>query len=267
MASTSHKQYVKSPMWLPAPNSMAYDSVSFLRGAYEHVPISSEDQLKLVVKAKKGDNEALQALMLANLPFIIHRAKRYAGPTFSVGDGISLAILNFPKAVEKFDPSKGTLFLTYLGWWILQAIREGHWFYRDTVARIPRHLMTVNSKANRGIPLTPAELVYQKDANVVSGRVTPIHDLSEYLEPVSPYEQPEYDSETRIRMHQALNRMLPKDVTILKARFGLHPYSRIHTLKEVGKLLKPTLTRERVRQIQNNALERLKAIMDQILEE
>jgi RNA polymerase primary sigma factor len=271
-------------------DSMAFegdvpDAVQMYLKEIGKTPLLTKDEERdLAKRAEKSDEEARQKLMKANLRLVVSIAKRYVNrtPHLSILDLIQEGNIGLSRAVEKFDYRRGFKFSTYATWWIRQAITRALADQSRTV-RIPVHMVETISKytqvrrqliqelgrdplaeevaAEMGIDVEKVRHI-QKISQEVLSIETPIGDEDDST--LSDFIQDERNPTPSQLTARAMLRDLIKEIMIdlsereqqiLKMRFGLED-GVSHTLEEVGKAF--GVTRERIRQIEAKALEKIR---------
>jgi RNA polymerase primary sigma factor len=258
------------------------DSVRmYLREIGQYPLLTSEEEVSLAKRIGKGDQNAKMRLAQANLRLVVSIAKKYIGRGLSLLDLIQEGNLGLMRAVEKFDFNKGFKFSTYATWWIRQAITRAIADQARTI-RIPVHMVeTINrlireqrrlvqelgrepapeeiAKAMK-IPVDKVEHIMKISQETVSLE-SPVGEeedsaLGDFIPSAEqgPEEQAIYQL-LRDHVGEFLQYLSPREQKILRMRFGLDD-GRTHTLEEVGEEF--GVTRERIRQIEAKALQRLK---------
>jgi len=250
--------------------------------------LTPAEEIELAARIKKGDKAAREQMIKANLRLVVKIAHDYEGFGLPLLDLISEGNIGLMKAVERFDPSKGGKLSTYGSWWIKQSIKRALANQSKTI-RLPVHLVDKISKMRRvsmklqevfgreptdeelaeELGMTPSRVAQMRTAAIRPASLdAPIGDdeSNNYSEIIAdenadtPYEQLEDQTVTRM-LQEMVTTLDPREATILRYRFGLDGGSE-KTLEEVGE--KFGVTRERVRQIQNIALNKLRKMIDRL---
>jgi RNA polymerase primary sigma factor len=250
----------------------------FLNEMARYPLLTAEEEVEL---AKRGDKEAKDRMINSNLRLVVSIAKKYQGHGLSLLDLIQEGIIGLIRAVEKFDWRKGFKFSTYATWWIRQAVQRGvankartirmpvHIVDRERkIAKAERELLT---KLGRGptlqeiakaakLPLKQVKEV-QEAARAVTSLDRPVGAEGETsLGELTAGDEAPPEEEVEVSLRQEALRRAVADLPdrerdVLKLRFGLNGDQSPKSLEQIGKTL--GLTRERVRQIESDALERL----------
>ena len=250
--------------------------------------LTPQEEIELAARIKKGDKKARELMIKANLRLVVKIARDYEGIGLPLLDLISEGNIGLMKAVERFDPNKGGKLSTYGSWWIKQSIKRALANQSKTI-RLPVHLVDKISKMRRvgmklqeelGREATDEELADEMDmtaARVRQMRLAAIRpasldapigdddsnnfsDVVEDENATSPYGNLE-DKTVTDMLQDMVKHLDTREATILRYRFGLDGGSE-KTLEEVG--VKFGVTRERVRQIQNLALRKLRKMIEKL---
>jgi RNA polymerase primary sigma factor len=283
---TPEEPLTKREKLLQAAGEARIDPVQMYLKEIGQVPfLTAEDEKELAKKIETGDREAEKKLARANLRLVVSIAKRYIGrsPNLTLLDLIQEGNLGLFRAVEKFDWRKGYKFSTYATWWIRQAITRALADQARTI-RIPVHMVETISKYTQarrrlvqdlGREPLPEEIAAEMGLEVDKVRhimkisqetvslETPVGEdeedsvLAEFIEDDKAIAPSIEAGRTllRERLKEVLIDLTPREQKILALRFGLAD-GITHTLEEVGKEF--GVTRERIRQIEAKALERIR---------
>lgn len=274
-------------------HELLHDSLAWYQASSQHTLLTAEQEQALGRRAQAGDAEARNALVEHNLRLVWSVAKRYTAPhsrrrAMNLADLIQHGNLGLLKAADRFDPARGYRFSTYATYWIAQAIQRAI-IDEGTVIRLPVHMaerLTTLSRvewdlaAANGAHPSDAELAEAlgwDPARVARARAArrmalcrsldvEIHEgeglydpgltLGDMVaDPVDPFAAVD-ERETQDRVRGLLAACTPRECYILTLRYGLE--GEPHTLEEVGRLL--GITRERVRQVESEALKKLREL-------
>lgn len=254
----------------------------YLRDVSRHELITPEKEKELGALAQNGDEDAVQELARANLRFVISVAKKYQNRGVSLTDLIQEGNVGLVTAARKFDPEQGVKFISYAVWWIRQAILASLANHGRAVrvplnrasdlARIFREKERLKQELGKdptseqlakATDLTPELVESLQTLNAAEIRLdAPIGDSedSQLVERFVTEEaaEPELEVEDRLlgeMITDALTTLEPRDAKVLRLYFGLEG-EREHTLEEIGNML--GVTRERIRQLRDRALRRLR---------
>ena len=238
--------------------------------------ITVEEEVELAQRIKKGDQEALEKLTKANLRFVVSVAKQYQNQGLSLPDLINEGNLGLIKAAEKFDETRGFKFISYAVWWIRQSILQAL-AEQSRIVRLPLNQVGSLNKINKAFARfeqehertpSPEELASEEkvtDTLRVAGRHVsvdaPFADgednslLDVLVNPDSPNADRGLINESlSTEVDRALETLTERERDIIKYFFGIGTSEM--TLEEIGE--KFDLTRERVRQIKEKAIRRLR---------
>ncbi len=258
----------------------------YLREIGETDLLTPEDEVRLAKRIKRGDEAARQLMVRANLRLVVKIAQDYSRYGLPLLDLISEGNIGLMKAVERFDPKKGGKLSTYAAWWIKQSIKRALANQSKTI-RLPAHLVDKIARMRRmqhsltevlGRDPTDEELAEKmevKPSVITHWRTVAMRpasldapigddDSGEFSEIVgdarvrSPLDDMN-DRQLKEEAEEMLSKLDPREQAILKYRYGLQG-ARVETLESVGKRF--DITRERVRQIQNAALLKMRTMME-----
>jgi len=246
--------------------------------------ITADEEITLAEKIREGDQIALEKLTKANLRFVVSVAKQYQNKGLSLGDLINEGNLGLIKAAKRFDETRGFKFISYAVWWIRQSIMQAI-ADQSRLVRLPLNRVGALTKISKAFNIleqeferkpTAAEIAKELEMEVeevdfalrLSGKHlsmdAPIKQgedsKNSLLDIMSSDDQPEPDKllmEDSLRrdIEYALSTLTEREATVIRLYFGLDS-EHSATLEEIGEML--NLTRERVRQIKEKALLRLR---------
>jgi RNA polymerase primary sigma factor len=266
----------------PQVASATTDSLQlFLNEAGRYALLTAAQEVELAKAIERGDKQAKDMLINSNLRLVVSIAKKYQGHGLTLLDLIQEGIIGLIRAAEKFDWRKGFKFSTYATWWIRQAVQRGV-ANKARVIRIPVHIVEREQKISRAerdlvatleraptddeiaerskLPVkqvrevrTAARAVASLDRPVGEDDSATFGDLFASDE-MSPDEQVEVELTERA-LHHAVSELSEREQQILKLRYALDGNAEPKSLEEIGRIL--GITRERVRQLEAEALRRL----------
>jgi RNA polymerase primary sigma factor len=284
--TTSTETHALEPM--PAHESLAGDPVRLYMREIGQVPLlTPQEEVKLAKRIKRGDAAAREHMIKANLRLVVKIARDYENYGLPLLDLISEGNIGLMKAVERFDPEKGAKLSTYAAWWIKQAIKRALADQGKTI-RLPVHvvdkLFHIRKTEAKLVELlgrepTDAEIAeetdlraeqvrdYRKasiaptslDAKLGDDDTNRVADIVADPNAEAPYQQVVSESDNEI-LSEVMKTLSPREQTILQLRFGLKGDDE-RTLEEVGEQF--GVTRERIRQIQDEALRKLRKRIQQ----
>ena len=244
--------------------------------------ITAEEEVELAQRIKAGDQIALEKLTKANLRFVVSVAKQYQNQGLTLPDLINEGNLGLIKAAQRFDETRGFKFISYAVWWIRQSILQAL-AEQSRIVRLPLNKIGSINKINKTYafleqsherPPSAEEIANEldmtindvkesmknsgrhvsMDAPLVEGEDSNLYDVLRSGESPNPDKDLLHES-LRTEIERALETLTPREADVIRLYFGLgnqHPM----TLEEIGETF--DLTRERVRQIKEKAIRRLK---------
>jgi RNA polymerase primary sigma factor len=253
----------------------------YLRDISVYPLINREEEVRLAQRIRQNDQEALDKLVRSNLRFVVSVAKKYQNQGVSLSDLINEGNLGLIRAAHKFDETKGIKFISYAVWWIRQAILQAL-AEQSRIVRVPLNragtLHRIGKRANAllqelGREATHAEIADGMDLSEeevaktmsisqthlsLDAPLTPGEDnkLLDYLaDNINPTpDEQTFEKALTESIEEALSGLKEREAKILRLYFGLDGEEPM-TLEQIGALL--GITRERVRQIETEALRRL----------
>jgi len=260
----------------------------YLREVGQTKLLTIQEENELAARIKKGDKKARERMIKANLRLVVKIAREYEDYGMPLLDLINEGNIGLMKAVERFDPAKGAKLSTYSSWWIKQAIKRALANQSKTI-RLPVHVVDklfhmrhASMKLHEVLGREPTDeelgdelgLSAQKVAQLRTAAIRPASleaplgddDTSRIADVVrdesadTPYEQLEDKTNTSM-LRELVATLDPREAEILRYRFGLDG-DQEKTLEEVGQKFK--VTRERIRQIQNVALAKLRKQIEKL---
>ncbi|MDM7925727.1 MAG: sigma-70 family RNA polymerase sigma factor [bacterium] len=244
--------------------------------------LSPEEEIDLARRIKKNDQDALEKLTKANLRFVVSVAKQYQNQGLSLGDLINEGNLGLIKAAKRFDETRGFKFISYAVWWIRQSILQAL-AEQSRVVRLPLNRVGALNKIGKAFSNLEQEFEREPSASEIAEELEmTAYEVSDtlkisgkHLSLDAPFnqgddnrlldaieddqQQPPDDlllnESLRIEVQRALTTLSDREAEVIKLYFGLereHPL----TLEEIGERF--SLTRERVRQIKEKAIRRLR---------
>jgi RNA polymerase primary sigma factor len=245
--------------------------------------ITAQEEVELARRIKQGDNEALEALCKANLRFVVSVAKQYQGQGLSLPDLISEGNLGLIKAATRFDETRGFKFISYAVWWIRQQILQSL-AEQARIVRLPLNKIGSINKINKAFAKLEQEFERAPTAMELAETLqmtleevkTSLSNTSKHVSMDAPLRD-DGDSGTMLdvmsntdlpspvetlmtdslkaEIERSLDALQGREADVIRLYFGLNG-NQPHTLEEIGQ--KIDLTRERVRQIKEKAIRRLK---------
>ncbi len=280
--STLEEEELVDPVDLAAEYNLDDPVRMYLKEIGQIKLLSAEEEVELAKRVAEGDQTAKNKLTEANLRLVVSIAKKYSGRGLHILDLIQEGNTGLIRAVDKFDWTKGNKFSTYATWWIRQAITRAIADQARTI-RVPVHMVEVINKATRcnrklvqelgrepTVEEIAAELNLPVDKIIEANRTaadtlsldTPVGDEEDTS--IGSFVEDERtpgpaDATSNALLAEALKEILDtlteREADVLRMRFGMYD-GRTHTLEEVGQIF--GVTRERIRQIENKAIRKLR---------
>ena len=282
----AHEYDEKKKVELELEEASSADSVQmYLREIGKYPLLLGEEEVELAKRIEKNDEAARQKLAVSNLRLVVSIAKKYVGrsPNLTLLDLIQEGNIGLFKAVEKFDYKRGYKFSTYATWWIRQAITRALADQGKTI-RIPVHMVETINKYQQVVRRLVQDLGREPMPEETAAEMGVEVDKIRYIQKISqdtvsleaPVGQDDEDSALesfipdeesitpsmatarkilKAHIQEIINDLTPREQKILDMRFGLAD-GVTHTLEEVGKVF--SVTRERIRQIEAKALEKIR---------
>ncbi len=254
----------------------------YLQEIGKEVLINADEEVVLAKKIREGDQAALEKLTKANLRFVVSVAKQYQGQGMTLPDLINEGNLGLIKAAKRFDETRGFKFISYAVWWIrqsiIQAISE-----QSRMVRLPLNKIGAISKINKGASALEQQLEREASAQEISEFLdlpeqevsNVLHMNTRHVSVDAPFQDgedhglldvminedsPKADKtliieSLRAEINRSLATLTDRESEVIKMFYGIDGYREI-SLEEIG--AKFDLTRERVRQIKEKAIKRLK---------
>ena len=244
--------------------------------------LTVEEEQELAKRVVEGDQEAKKLLTEANLRLVVSIAKKYSGRGLHILDLIQEGNTGLIRAVDKFDYTKGNKFSTYATWWIRQAITRAIADQARTI-RVPVHMVEVINKATRCNRKLVQELGREPTLEEIADELnlpiekiieanrtaadtlsldTPVGDeedttIGSFVEDDNTPGPADATSNALLAeaLREILNTLTQREADVLRLRFGMYD-GKTHTLEEVGQIF--GVTRERIRQIENKAIRKLR---------
>jgi RNA polymerase primary sigma factor len=244
--------------------------------------ITAEEEVELAQRIREGDQIALEKLTKANLRFVVSVAKQYQNQGLSLPDLINEGNLGLIKAAQRFDETRGFKFISYAVWWIRQSILQAL-AEQSRIVRLPLNKIGSINKINKAyasieqeeerapsaseiatfLDMSESDVKESQrnsgrhvsmDAPLVEGEDSNLYDVLRSGESPNP-DKGLLNASLSIEIERALDTLTPREADVIRLYFGLEDKQSL-TLEEIGERF--DLTRERVRQIKEKAIRRLK---------
>jgi RNA polymerase primary sigma factor len=254
----------------------------YLREIGETPLINAAEEVELAKRIRKGDQKALEKLTKANLRFVVSVAKQYQNQGLSLADLINEGNIGLIKAAKRFDETRGFKFISYAVWWIRQAILQAL-AEQSRIVRLPLNRVgtlhkigKVSSTLQQDLGREPSPNEIAEELSLTEGEVSDTLKISNsHLSLDAPFSASEDNSlidiledemqpspdesllsdSLKVEIEKALDTLTPREAEVINLYFGLN-HEKPLTLEEIGARF--SLTRERVRQIKEKAIRRLR---------
>ncbi|MBU3821931.1 RNA polymerase sigma factor RpoD/SigA [Flavobacteriaceae bacterium XHP0103] len=244
--------------------------------------ITADEEVELAQRIRQGDQKALEKLTTANLRFVVSVSKQYQNQGLALPDLINEGNAGLVKAAKRFDETRGFKFISYAVWWIRQAILQAL-AEQSRIVRLPLNKIGTINKINKAYsfleqsherPPSAEEIAHNLDMTVSnvkqSLKASPKHlsmdaplkdgETSSLYDVVNSSDSPQPDSglmndSLNVEVNRVLDTLSDKEAAVIKHYYGISPNKHM-SLEEIGEVF--GLTRERVRQIKEKAIRRLR---------
>lgn len=243
--------------------------------------LSRNEEVALATQARMGDDIARNKLAQSHLRFVVNVAKKFQNRGLPLSDLISEGNIGLLHAIERFEPEKGYHFISYAVWWIRQSIMKAL-VEKSCGIRLPQNRVSDLAQIHKvrkmmqadGLSDDPRQVakILNMDMNIVKDLINISREHASLDAPINSdnektlgqmiqdtiYDAPDKnvdEEELKNSINTALSSLSPKEVSVLELRFGLNG-QKAHSLKEIGEMF--NLTKERIRQIEKRAMDRLK---------
>jgi RNA polymerase primary sigma factor len=279
--NTDHMRQLKITSNITSRESVALDKYLADIGRIDLLTI--EEESDLAKKIKDGDEDALERLTKGNLRFVVSVAKQYQNQGLSLSDLINEGNVGLMKAARRFDESKGFKFISYAVWWIRQSILQAIVEYSRMV-RLPLNKMTAYNKVNDAflsfVQTNEREPTHEELAEILGVSAKDIPNMlrggNRHISMDAPLNDEEgsatmldmltlgeedspdlkmMEESVRLEVFNGLEVLSPREIQVVSAYYGLEGGKPLN-LEEIGELY--SLTRERVRQIKERAIRRMR---------
>ncbi len=281
---TSHEEGTRMQAYENLKSSYDDDdsALSLYLREINNIPLlSRNEEVALATQARMGDDIARNKLAQSHLRFVVNVAKKFQNRGLPLSDLISEGNIGLLHAIERFEPEKGYHFISYAVWWIRQSIMKAL-VEKSCGIRLPQNRVSDLAQIHKvrkmmqadGLSDDPRQVakILNMDMNIVKDLINISREHASLDAPINSdnektlgqmiqdtiYDAPDKnvdEEELKNSINTALSSLSPKEVSVLELRFGLNG-QKAHSLKEIGEMF--NLTKERIRQIEKRAMDRLK---------